>query len=106
MGHPMAWTATNLYIQIIAGFVGAHLVAAVVHDHAFGFWGHIAVGLIAGALGGYFLQNYATTVVMGNGALNELRPADVLFLQIAAGATLGGMGMLAIGMLMHRPRSD
>ncbi|UGY14727.1 hypothetical protein [Bradyrhizobium septentrionale] len=102
----MLWTATNLYIQIVAGFIGAHLVAAVVRDHAFGFWGHSAAGLIASALGGYFLQSYAATVVMGNGALNELRPADNFFLQAATGATLGGMGMLAIGMLMHRPKSD
>lgn len=102
----MLWTATNLYIQIVAGFIGAHLVAAVVYDHAFGFWGHSAVGLIAGALGGYFLQSHATTVVMGDGALNELRPPEVFFLQIAAGATLGGMGMLATGMLMHRPNRD
>ncbi|WP_375789585.1 hypothetical protein ACE10Z_21040 [Bradyrhizobium sp. Pha-3] len=102
----MLWTATNLYIQIVAGFIGAHLTAAVVHDHAFGFWGHSAVGLIAGALGGCFLQSYATTVVMGNGALNELRPADIFLLQAAAGATLGGTGMLAIGVLTHRPKSD
>lgn len=102
----MLWTATNLYIQVAAGFIGAHLIAAVVHDHAFGFWGHSVVGLIAGALGGYFLQSYATTVVMGNGAVNELRSADIFFLQAAAGATLGGMGMLTIGVLTHRPKSD
>ncbi len=87
----MLWTTTSLYIQIVAGFVGAHLAAAVVRDHAFGFWGHTAVGLIAGALGGYFLQTYAVTVVTGNGSLNDIRPADIFVLQAATGAVLGGI---------------
>ena len=96
----MLWTTTSLYIQIVAGFIGAHLAAAAVHDHAFGFWGHTAVGLIAGALGGYFLQTYAVTVVTGSGTLNDIRPADVFVLQAAAGAVLGAICMLAIGMLL------
>lgn len=96
----MLWTMTSLYIQIVAGFVGAHLAAAVIHDHAFGFWGHTAVGLIAGALGGYFLQTYAVTVVTGNGSLNVIRPADVFVLEAATGAVFGAICMLAVGMLV------
>jgi uncharacterized membrane protein YeaQ/YmgE (transglycosylase-associated protein family) len=96
----MLWTTTSLYIQIVAGFVGSHLAAAVVRDHSFGFWGHTAVGLIAGAVGGYFFQTYAVTVVTGNGSLNEIRPADIFVLQAATGAVFGGICMLAIGMLV------
>jgi hypothetical protein len=105
----MLWTTTSLYIQIVAGFVGAHIAAAVARDHAFGFWGHTIVGLIAGAVGGYFLQTYAVTVVTGSGSLNDIRPADNFVLQTATGAVLGGICMLAIGMIAgHRrlPPSD
>ncbi len=104
----MAWTTTSFLIQVIAGFAGAHLAAAVVRDYGFGFWRHTAVGLMAGALGGYFLQTYAATVVTGNGSLNEVRPADMYFLQAATGATLGGVAMMAIGMIMtpHKSHGD
>jgi hypothetical protein len=105
----MLWTTTSLYIQIVAGFVGAHLAAAVARDHAFGFWGHTVVGLIAGALGGYFLQTYAATVVTGSGSLSDMRPADNFVLQTATGAALGGICMLLVGMIAaHRqlPPSD
>ena len=95
----MLWTTTSLYIQIVAGFVGAHLAAAVARDHGFGFWGHSVVGLIAGALGEYFLQTYAVTVVTGNGSLNDVKPADNFVLQTATGAALGGICMLAVGMI-------
>jgi hypothetical protein len=96
----MPWTTTSLYIQIVAGFIGAHLVATVVHDHAFGFWGHTAVGLIAGALGGYFFQTYVVTVVTASGGLNDVRPVDIFVLQAAAGAAFGGLCMLAVGILV------
>ena len=103
----MAWTTTSLYIQIVAGFIGAHLVAAAVPDHGFGFWGHTAVGVIAGTLGGYFLQVYVVTVVNGIGSLNDVGLADIFVLQAAAGAAFGGICMLAVGMLvaaLSRPR--
>jgi hypothetical protein len=96
----MAWTTTSLYIQIVAGFIGAHLVATAVRDHGFGFWGHTAVGLIAGALGGYFFQTCVVTMVNGSGGLNDVRLADILFLQAAAGAAFGGICMLAVAMLV------
>jgi hypothetical protein len=96
----MAWTTTSLYIQIVAGFIGAHLVAAAVPDHGFGFWGHTAVGLIAGALGGYFFQTYVVTVVGGNGSPNDVGVADVFVLQAAAGAAFGGICMLAVGIVV------
>jgi hypothetical protein len=96
----MAWTTTNLTIQMVAGFIGAHLVATAVRDHGFGFWGHTAVGLIAGALGGYFLQSYVVRVVNGSGSLNDARLTDIFIMQAAAGAAFGGICMLAVGILL------
>jgi hypothetical protein len=32
----MEWTATNLIVQTLAGFAGAHCAAAALHDHRFG----------------------------------------------------------------------
>ena len=68
----MDWT-TNLIVQIVAGFVGAHLAAAALHEQRFGWLGHSLVGAIAGAISGYFLQSAVLTVVTGSGSLNELR---------------------------------
>lgn len=72
----MDWTSTNLVVQVIAGFAGAHFAATALHEHRFGWLGHSLVGLIAGALGGYFLQTVALTVVTGSGSLNEPRGFD------------------------------
>ena len=104
----MQWTTTSFLIQVFAGFVDAHLAAAVVREHGFGFWRHTLVGLAAGAVGGYFLQTYAATLVTGNGSMNDARPADIYFLQAASGATLGGIAMMAIGMIVtpHKPQGD
>jgi hypothetical protein len=52
----MAWTLTNLIIQIIAGLVGAHIAAAAAHEHRFGFWGHTAVGGLAMLAVGFFIS--------------------------------------------------
>ena len=104
----MQWTTTSFLIQVFAGLIGAHLAAAVVREHAFGFWGHTLVGLVAGAIGGYFLQTTAVTLVTGNGSMNDPRPADIYFLQAATGATLGAIAMMAIGMIVrpHKPHQD
>jgi hypothetical protein len=42
------WSSTYFVIQVVAGFVGAHVAALVAHEHRFGFIGHSAVGLIMG----------------------------------------------------------
>jgi DNA polymerase III subunit epsilon len=46
----MEWTATNLIVQALAGFAGAHCAAAALQDHRFGAIGHSLVGLGASAL--------------------------------------------------------
>jgi hypothetical protein len=67
----MEWTITNLIVQTLAGFASAHCSAAALHDHRFGAVGHSLVGLVAGALSGYFLQVQALTVVTGSGSMNQ-----------------------------------
>lgn len=57
------WTIANLLIQMIAGLLGAHAAAAVIHEHKFGLIGHTLVGLLAGAVSGFFLQGVAVTMV-------------------------------------------
>ena len=52
----MEWTLTNLVVQIVAGFLGAHGAASAAHEHKFGFLDHSLAGVVCGALSGYFLQ--------------------------------------------------
>ena len=63
----MAWTATNLVIQIIAGILGGHVAALVVKEHSFGALGHTIAGAVGGAVSGYFLQTIVGTVVNASG---------------------------------------
>jgi hypothetical protein len=96
----MPWTLTNLVIQIVAGLVGAHLAAAVAHEHRFGFWGHSLVGLISGGLSGLFLQTYAVAVVTGSGSLNVPRSSEVFAIESLTGAVVGGIAMFAVGFII------
>jgi hypothetical protein len=100
-GTSVDWTTTNLIVQIVAGLIGAHLAATALHEHRFGWLGHSIVGLIAGALSGYFLQTIALTVVTGSGSLNEPRVADVAVIEALTGAVVGAIGMAAIGFLIN-----
>jgi hypothetical protein len=95
----MAWTTTNLMVQIVAGFVGAHLAATAMHEIRFGWLGHSLVGLIAGALSGYFLQAIVLTLVTGGGSLNEPSVVEVAVIEALTGAVVGGIAMMAVGML-------
>jgi uncharacterized membrane protein YeaQ/YmgE (transglycosylase-associated protein family) len=72
---------TNLIEQTMAGLAGAHLAAMVFHEHRFGWLGHSLVGLIAGALGGIFLQQIALTVVTGSGSLNQPRLPEIAVIE-------------------------
>ncbi|HEY6255176.1 MAG TPA: hypothetical protein VIY51_05220 [Xanthobacteraceae bacterium] len=58
-------------VQIVTGILGAHAAAVTAHEHGFGALGHSVVGVIGGALSGYFLQTLAATVVTASGGLNE-----------------------------------
>jgi uncharacterized membrane protein YeaQ/YmgE (transglycosylase-associated protein family) len=101
MERGMAWTSTNLVIQIITGILGALFAATAAREHGFGFFGHTLVGAIGGALSGYFLQTLAVTVVTANGSLNELTAADNVVLQGLAGIAAGGCLMLVVGFIKH-----
>ena len=92
----MSWTAI-LILQIVSGFVGAHMAALTLHQYRFGWIGHSLVGLLAGALSGYFLQTMALTVVTASGSLNEPRPPEVFFIEALTGAVVGGIAMAMVG---------
>ena len=97
----MSWTLTNLIIQAVMGILGAHVAAIAAREHGFGFIGHTLVGLIGGAVSGYFLQTLAVTMVTGNGSLNEPTVAENIILQGLAGAGVGGCLMLIVGLVRH-----
>jgi hypothetical protein len=98
------WT-TNLIVQIVAGFVGAHLAAITFHEHRFSWLGHSIVGLIAGTLSGYFLQTIALTVVTASGSLNEPRVAEAAVIEALTGAVVGAMAMAAVGFVINETSS-
>ncbi len=91
---------TNLIVQIVAGLGGAHLTAMALHDHRFGWLGHSLVGVVAGALSGYFLQEIAVTVVTGSGSLNQPKLAEVAVIEVLTGAVAGAIAMAAVGFLV------
>jgi hypothetical protein len=95
----MDWK-TNLIVQVVAGFAGAHVAAMALHEHRFGWLGHSLVGLIAGALSGYFLQEIALTVVTGSGSVNEPRLVEVAVIEALTGAVVGAIAMAAVGFLI------
>jgi hypothetical protein len=91
---------TPTLIQVVAGFAGAHGAAIAAHEHRFGFLGHSLVGLIAGALSGYFLQILAMTAVYGGGYAMPLSKAEAIVIQALTGAVAGGIAMLLIGFVL------
>ncbi len=98
----MEWTLSNLVVQILAGFLGAHGAALATHEHKFGFLGHSLVGVICGGLSGYFLQTILLTVVTGSGSVMAPRVADVFVTQALAGAVVGAVGMFAVGFALQQ----
>ena len=97
----MTWTFTNLLIQVVAGIVGAHLVAATLKEYGFGAVGHTVAGAAGGAFSGYFLQSIVATVVTSTGELSEPDPASRVILQVLAGIAAGAIVMLAVGLAKH-----
>lgn len=97
----LEWTIGNLVIETIGGILGAHAAALVVHEHRFGFMGHSLVGLIAGALSGFFFQRLVMTTVTGTGDAMPLTPLEVGIYQAVAGLVAGGLAMLVVGFLRY-----
>ncbi len=98
----MAWTVTNLIIQIIAGIVGGHAAATVSKEHSFGALGHTIAGAIGGAISGYFLQTIVGSVVNGTGEVQQGSDAVTQWvLQGLAGLVVGAIVTLAVGLLKH-----
>lgn len=90
----MTWTMTNLVIEIIAGIVGAHIVALGARVSNFGALGRSVVGAIGGYVGGYLLD--AAMVLNGSNALYVSRPLDQTMAQSLTAAATGGILILAI----------
>jgi hypothetical protein len=86
---------------MVTGFAGAHPAAGVLHDHRFGWFGHSLVGLIGGALSGYFLQATVLTVVNGGGGMNQPTVAEAVVIEGLTGAVVGAMAMAVIGFLIN-----
>jgi uncharacterized membrane protein YjgN (DUF898 family) len=63
------------------------------------------VGLLAGALSGYFIQLLVLTVVTGSGSLNEPRNLDIFVIEGLTGMVVGGIAMAAVGMLLQGRRT-
>jgi len=97
----MEWTFANVIIQTVAGLIGANIAAAAAHEHRFGFWRHSLVGLASGALGGLFLQKYASTMVTASGSLNEPGAAQIFAAEALTGAAIGAIAMLAVGFILY-----
>jgi uncharacterized membrane protein YeaQ/YmgE (transglycosylase-associated protein family) len=97
----MTWTVTNLLIQIITGILGGHAAASAAKEHGFGAFGHTIVGALGGALSGYFLQTFASTVVTGSGSISEPTALEEGVLQGLTGAAAGGIAMLLFGFVKH-----
>lgn len=95
------WTMTNLAIQVITGILGANAAAGVAHEYHFGFVGHSLIGLIAGALSGFFLQRIVMTTVYVNGDAMPISALEAGIYQAVAGLAVGGIAMLAIGLLRY-----
>ena len=98
----MAWTATNLVIQIIAGILGGHAAAVTAKEYSFGALGHTIAGAVGGAVSGYFLQTIVGTVVTATGDVQQ--DADLVtrwVLQGPAGLAAGAIFTMAVGFLKH-----
>lgn len=95
------WSFTYFMIQVVAGFLGAHLAALVAHEHRFGFIGHSAVGLVTGAFSGFCLQSIVMTTVTGAGDAIPITPLQAEVFQATTGLASGAMAMLAVGYICN-----
>ena len=98
----MTWTVTNLFIEIIAGIVGAHAISAAAKEHSFGVIGHTIAGAAGGAFSGYFLQTLAATVVDSTGEVHQDADAVArLLVQGLMGIAAGAILTMIVGFAKH-----
>ena len=98
----MTWTITNLFIEIIAGIVGAHAISAAAKEYSFGVIGRTIAGAVGGAFSGYFLQTLAATVVNATGEVqNDADPVTQWLLQGLTGLAAGAILTMAVGFAKH-----
>jgi hypothetical protein len=95
------WSLGYFVIQVVAGFLGAHVAALIAHEHRFGFIGHSLVGLVAGAFSGFFLQRIVMTTVTAAGDAMPIAGLEAQIYQAMSGLVIGGMAMLTIGVLRY-----
>jgi hypothetical protein len=95
----LEWSFTYFLIQAFAGFLGAHLAALVAREYGFGHLRHGLVGLVTGALSGFFLQRPVLTIVTAAGDVMPITKLQALVSQAATGLAVGGIAMLAVGFL-------
>ena len=96
--YTMTWTLTNLVIEIIAGIVGGHAIAAVAKEHSFGALGHTITGALGGAFSGYFLQTLAALLVDSTGeAYQRADQVTLWFIQAITGLVAGAILTMAFG---------
>lgn len=100
----MEWTINSLIIQIVAGFVGAHLATVAAQEYRFGFAKQSAVGILAGAVSGWFFQIRAITVVTGSGSLNPVTGPELFALESLTGAIVGAIAALCVGFVLAERR--
>jgi uncharacterized membrane protein YeaQ/YmgE (transglycosylase-associated protein family) len=102
----MAWAASNVVIQTVAGILGAHGAAVAAHEHRFGFLGHTVAGAVGGALSGYFLQTLAITMVTAGGSINEPTAVENAVLQSLTGLVVGACCMMSVALVRIGVRVD
>jgi hypothetical protein len=94
----MTWTLSNFVIEIIAGIIGGHTIAAVAKEHRFEALGHTITGALGGALSGCFLQTLAALIVDATG--ETYQGADQVtqwFIQAVTGLVAGAILTMATG---------
>ena len=97
----MTWTVTNLVIEVVAGTVGGYIAAAVACEYSPGRFLQSVFGAIGGGISGYFLQVSVAITVNTSGTVHEPGLLEQIVAQSLAGATAGGISMLAVGFIVH-----
>src|SRR5271169_280350 len=92
----MEWTISNLMIQLFAGILGGHMIAAVAPGYRFGALLRTIVATVGAGFSGIFLQTLVRTVT-ASGDMVVPTTQELLFMQGALGAVAGAISVLAVG---------